>query len=113
MGFLNVLCGPRASDLKVNDMEQYNFNPRHLLSQITTVMVRIWKQDEHNRGSHGSTNTFTVALATSPEYSKETMAKVFSVIQRTKLISAQFIEEVACFLEDVRVCVCVCVCVCV
>ena len=45
VGFLDALCGPSASQLKVKDMDKYAFDPKRLLVQITTIVLRVWKQD--------------------------------------------------------------------
>ena len=49
LGFLDTLCGSRASELKVKDMEKYAFDPRRLLVQITSILLRVWQQDRGNR----------------------------------------------------------------
>ena len=73
VGFLDALCGPSASQLKVKDMDKYAFDPKRLLVQITTIVLRVWKQDKS--GSTGGEESFTVSLATHPDYSQATMTK--------------------------------------
>ena len=88
LGFLDVLCGPRASELKVKDMEKYSFYPRKLVSQITSIIVRVWHQDSASKPEEG----FVFSLATHPDFSHGTMAKCGSVLQQTSdsTLSADF-----------------------
>ena len=46
VGFLDALCGPSASQLRVKDMDKYAFDPKRLLVHITTIVLRVWKQDQ-------------------------------------------------------------------
>lgn len=77
LGFLNSLCGPRATELKVKDKEAYAFNPRKLIDTITTIVLRIWKQE-----SSMATNSFTRSMALHSEYSAATMSHVGSLLSR-------------------------------
>lgn len=88
LGFLDVLCGPRASELKVKDMEKYSFYPRKLVSQITSIIVRVWHQDSASKPEEG----FVFSLATHPDFSPGTMTKCGSVLQQTSdsTLSADF-----------------------
>lgn len=97
IGFLETLCGPRASELKVKDMEKYAFDPRRLLVQITTVLVRVWQQDRGNREREG----FIVSLALHPDFSQETMGRCATVLQKQKLLDAQLLTDYTCFLQEV------------
>jgi hypothetical protein len=45
LGFLDVLCGSKASDLNVKDKEKYNFDPKKLLSQIASIILRVWARE--------------------------------------------------------------------
>ena len=120
LGFLNSLCGPRAAELKVKDRETYNFNPRKLIETITTIVIRIWKQE-----SNMATSDFTTSMALHPEYSATTMYHVESLLARDNQAGAQafalFMKNVCyrelvcctCVLGQRCVCACVHVCVCV
>ena len=100
VGFLDALCGPSASQLRVKDMDKYAFDPKRLLVHITTIVLRVWKQDQRpttppspspssgggggsgsGRGLGGA-DCFTVSLATHPDYSVATMSKCGSVLQK-------------------------------
>ena len=113
LGFLNSLCGPRATELKVKDRESYAFNPRKLIDTITTIVLRVWKQESNmatTKESNMAANGFMKSIALHPEYSADTMSHVGSLLSRDNQTSAQ---TFALFMQNVRVCVCVGVlCVC-
>ncbi|KAL4069954.1 ubiquitin elongating factor core-domain-containing protein [Scleroderma yunnanense] len=46
---LEALVGPKCSELKVKEPEKYNFNPRHLLSDILQVYLNLSDQEEFVR----------------------------------------------------------------
>lgn len=97
LGFLDTLCGSRASELKVKDMEKYAFDPRRLLYQISMVLLRVWQQDRGKREKDG----FLVALATHPDFSQATLGKCASVLQKQKLVDPNFLTDYTCFMQEV------------
>ena len=99
VGFLDALCGPSASQLKVKDMDKYAFDPKRLLVQITTIVLRVWKQDKS--GSTGGEESFTVSLATHPDYSQATMTKCGSVLQKQMLGDPGFLGDFTNFIKQV------------
>lgn len=97
LGFLNTLCGPSASNLKVKDMEKYSFDPSRLVVQISSILVRVWQQDRTPTEGEG----FVSCLATHPDLSLATLSKCASVIQKSSLGEADVIGFNA-LLEKVR-----------
>lgn len=131
VGFLDVLCGPSASQLKVKDMDKYAFDPKRLLVQITTIVLRVWKQDKQptletapppsppssrSGGGSGSgrglggADSFTVSMATHPDYSAATMIKCGSVLQKQMLGDPAFLSDFNNFVKQVCI-VCTCTCI--
>jgi len=98
LGFLDTLCGSRASELKVKDMEKYAFDPRRLLYQISMVLLRVWQQDRGKREKDG----FLVALATHPDFSQATLGKCASVLQKQKLVDPNFLTDYTCFMQEIE-----------
>ena len=121
VGFLDALCGPSASQLKVKDMDKYAFDPKRLLVQITTIVLRVWKQDKQptleaappptsSSGSGhglGGADSFTVSMATHPDYSAATMIKCGSVLQKQMLGDPAFLSDFNNFVKQVCI-VCTC-----
>ena len=111
VGFLDALCGPSASQLKVKDMDKYAFDPKRLLVQITTIVLRVWKQDQPAAGSGGVSvggaaaagkESFTVSMATHPDYSQATMTKCGSVLQKQMLGDPTFLKDFSNFVQQVN-----------
>ena len=122
LGFLDALCGPSASQLKVKDMDKYAFDPKRLLVQITTIVLRVWKQDRPRVSNGGGSppsppsppagggggvaamgkDSFTVSLATHPDYSQTTMTKCASVLQKQMLGDPTFLAEFTEFIKQVK-----------
>ena len=107
VGFLYALCGPSASQLKVKDMDKYAFDPKRLLVQITTIVLRVWKQDQPSVSSGGRDggnsrkDSFTVSLASHPDYSKATMTKCGSVLEKQMLGDPAFLTDFTNFVKQV------------
>ena len=76
LGFLETLCGPKSSELKVRDMDHYSFKPRTLVSQIASVLVRAWTLEEGQRSTHH----ILEGVAEYPEYSASTMSKCGGIL---------------------------------
>ena len=105
VGFLDTLCGPSASQLKVKDMDKYAFDPKRLLVQITTIVLRVWKQDRSSvaasQAGHSKVDSFTVSLANHPDYSQATMTKCSSVLQKQMLGDPKFLSDFTEFVKQV------------
>ena len=96
-GFLNLLCGPRASELKVKDMDKYSFQPYTLLTQLVNILLMICRQEAQPRAHDG----FVSSLALFPDYSRATMDKVASVIQRRGSLSDDVVTQLISLIEEV------------
>ncbi|KIO02810.1 hypothetical protein M404DRAFT_27705 [Pisolithus tinctorius Marx 270] len=59
---LEALVGPKCSELKVKEPEKYNFNPRHLLSDILQVYLNLGDQDEFARAVANDGRTYKPEL---------------------------------------------------
>ncbi|KAI6042671.1 ubiquitin elongating factor core-domain-containing protein [Pisolithus marmoratus] len=59
---LEALVGPKCSELKVKEPEKYNFNPRHLLSDILQVYLNLSDQDEFARAVANDGRTYKPEL---------------------------------------------------
>ena len=118
VGFLDALCGPSASQLKVKDMDKYAFDPKRLLVQITTIVLRVWKQN-HPRVSNGGgsplstpspagggttmgKDSFTMSLSNHPDYSQTTMTKCASVLQKQMLGDPALLADFTDFIKQVK-----------
>ena len=99
MGFLDLLCGARQNELKIKDPERLHFDPRKIVSQIATVIARIW-QVESTNGTEK--NGFTGSLANHPDYSRSVVNKVASVLERHLLCGGDVIVLYRSFLEQVE-----------
>lgn len=96
-GFLNLLCGPKASELKVKDMNKYSFEPYTLLTQLVNILLMICSQEAQPRARNG----FVSSLALFPDYSRTTMEKVASVIQRRGSLSDDVLTQLKSLIEEV------------
>ena len=102
-------------------MDKYAFDPKRLLVQITTIVLRVWKQDQPtaavqaaasnsstSSGGSGSgsglgrADSFTVSLAAHPDYSQATMAKCGSVLQKQMLGDPGFLTDFTNFVKQVH-----------
>lgn len=110
LGFLNSLCGPGASNLKVKDMDKYAFNPTQLVLQISSILVRAWAQDSSHSSGGGGGGTkegaegragFVTCLVAHPDLSMSTMNKCLSVL-RMSLMSESEITAFSTFIEKIQ-----------
>ena len=95
LGFLNTLCGPGASNLKVKDMDKYSFDPTRLVLWICSILLRTWLQD-HAHGGAGAGVTedggLVECLATHPDLSQATMSKCASVLQMSGMSESDLLS---------------------
>ena len=78
-----MLCGRKAGELKVKDMDKYSFQPYSLLTQLVNILLMICRQEPQPRAHDG----FVSSLALHPDYERVTMDKMVSVIQRKGSLS--------------------------
>lgn len=98
-GFLDTLCGPKASELNVKDKEKYNFDPKKLLTQIASIILRVWTQECKN--STGGTEGFLISFATHPEFSQAVVDRWCGVVQKHNLLDPRSQKDYTNFLEEV------------
>ena len=100
-------------------MDKYAFDPKRLLLQITTIVLRVWKQDHprvsNDGGSPLSTPSpasggttmgkvsFTVSLSNHPDYSQTTMTKCASVLQKQMLGDPALLADFTDFIKQVKI----------
>lgn len=100
LGFLNTLCGPNASNLKVKDMDKYTFDPTRLVLQISSILVRVWIQDAAHNADSVASQGFVGCLATHPDFSEATMTKCATVLRMSSMGKAE-LTKFANLLEKV------------
>ena len=100
LGFLDTLCGPKASELNVKDKEKYAFDPKKLLAQIASIVLRVWTQDKRrvDAGKEG----FAISFATHPDYPEGAVGRWASVLRRHGLLDPRSLQEYGQFMEEVR-----------
>ena len=80
---LDLMVGPKSSQLRVERPEDYGFNPRVLLSEIVDVFLNL-----------GSKETFVVAVARDGRsYKPANLNKATQILKRWGLKSAQELDE--------------------
>ena len=97
MGFLDHLCGARQAELKVKDPDQLKFDPRKLVTQLAKVIVNIWRVEKNDVKENG----FTLSLAAHPDYSRQVVSKVLSILERHQLCGADIINDYKSLLAEV------------
>lgn len=97
LGFLETLCGPKAVELKVKDMDKYSFDPKKLVMQIASILVRVWRLEK----GQGLASTFLSAIVNFPEYSSPTMNKCVSILHKLNDRDAQLPAEVTALVQMV------------
>ena len=101
LGFLEALCGPKASDLNVKDKEKYNFDPKKLLSQIAAIVLRVWTQECRKTEEVSPTQGFLISFSTHPDFSQPVVDRWSAVLSRHGLLDPQSQKNFSSFLEEV------------
>lgn len=99
MGFLDVLCGARQSELKIKDPEKIQFDPRKIVSQLATIIAHIWQYENMNDLLE---NGFTISLVNHPDYNYSVVSKVLSILERHQLTNGHIITSYKSFIEQVN-----------
>lgn len=111
LGFIHTLCGPKASELNVKDKEKYNFDPKKLLAQIASIILRVWTQEcrQNSSGGRGEeaaggggSQGFLVSFGTHPEYSQGVIDKWSNVLRRHNLLDPAGQKDYTHFIEEVK-----------
>ncbi|KAJ2544407.1 Ubiquitin conjugation factor E4 [Coemansia sp. RSA 1822] len=92
---LQQLAGPKCSNLKVQDMQKYSFNPRVLLSELTSVYVHLGLRTSKQSAAALSEETeaidrFVMAVAEDDRsYSQALFDKAYFILEQRSLKSTQ------------------------
>ena len=78
-------------------MDKYSFQPYTLLTQLVNILLMICRQETQPRTPDG----FVFKLALFPDYSRATMEKVVSVIQRRGSLSDDVLTQLISLIEEV------------
>ena len=100
-GFLQTLCGPTASELNVKDKDKYNFDPKKLLAQIASIILRSWTQ-ECKQAVGVSGEGFLMSFGTHPEFSQGVIERWASVLRKHSLLDPRGLQNYEYFLEEVE-----------
>ena len=103
LGFLEVLCGSKASDLNVKDKEKYNFDPKKLLSQIAVIVLRVWTQECRQSEAVSPTEGFLVSFSTHPDFTQSVVDCWTNVLTRHSLLDPPSQRNFSTFLEEVMI----------
>ncbi|KZS93704.1 hypothetical protein SISNIDRAFT_474241 [Sistotremastrum niveocremeum HHB9708] len=89
---LDALVGPKCQDLKVKDMDKYQFNPRQLLSDILQVYINL-----------SGEGTFVQAIAgEGRSYKKELFERAAGIAKKRGLKTDMEIEQLRLFVVKVE-----------
>jgi ubiquitin conjugation factor E4 B len=89
---LEMLAGPRSSDLRTKDMEKYGFNPAELLSSVLSVYLNLAEEPE-----------FIQAVATEGRsYKKELFERAGEVALKKVLKTVDELEKLRTFVNKVE-----------
>jgi len=89
---LDALVGPRCDDLRVENKEKYNFNPRQLLSDVVQVYLNLSGQDAFIRAVAGDGRS----------YKKELFERAAKICSKNNLKSPAEVEELMVFVSKVE-----------
>ena len=89
---LDMLAGPRSSDLRTKDMEKYGFNPAQLLSSVLSVYLNLAEEPE-----------FIQAVATEGRsYKKELFERAGAVAEKKVLKTSDEVKTLVKFVNKVE-----------
>jgi ubiquitin conjugation factor E4 B len=89
---LDMLAGPRSSELRTKDMEKYGFNPAQLLSSVLSVYLNLAEEPE-----------FIQAVATEGRsYKKELFERAGEVALKKVLKTVDELQELRKFVNKVE-----------
>lgn len=85
--FLKYITGPERKKLKIKNPEEYNFDPKDLLSGVLEVYIHLEKADENG--------SFAIAIASDGRSYRDTMfAEAIGLVQRLGLMSPDKVERI-------------------
>ncbi|KAJ2318630.1 Ubiquitin conjugation factor E4 [Coemansia sp. RSA 2704] len=89
---LDQLAGPKCSNLRVQDMQQkYSFNPRVLLSELTSVYVHLGLSSSN--GSEAVDRFVMAVCADDRSYSHALFEKAYAILEQRSLKSPDSLER--------------------
>lgn len=89
---LVALAGPRCTELKVQNPEQYRFEPKKLLNDLVLIFVHLAHRPE-----------FIQAVARDGRsYNPEVFARAANILQRNHLFSSDEVSTLSLFVQNVN-----------
>ncbi|KAI9138821.1 ubiquitin elongating factor core-domain-containing protein [Paraphysoderma sedebokerense] len=89
---LNMLVGPKCTELKVKNPEKYRFQPKQLLSELIDIYLHLSPRQE-----------FVVSVAKDGRsYRKELFQKAAGVMVKTGMKSSSDISQLASFVDRIE-----------
>lgn len=89
---IEALVGPKCTELKVQNPEKYNFDPKALLSAIVGIFL--------NMSQH--TDFILAVVRDGRSYKKENFDRTCSILQKFSMRSSQDIEQLVDFVAKVE-----------
>ncbi|KAJ2809394.1 Ubiquitin conjugation factor E4 [Coemansia guatemalensis] len=101
---LDQLAGPKCSNLRVRDMQQrFSFNPRVLLSELTSVYVHLGlpANDMPSDEDSLAIKRFVMSVAADDRsYSTELFDKAYSILERRSLKDEHSLQRLRDFVQS-------------
>ncbi|KAJ2713679.1 Ubiquitin conjugation factor E4 [Coemansia spiralis] len=96
------LAGPKCASLRVADMQQrFSFNPRVLLSELTSVYIHLGLTSSQQQAPDDGVRRFVAAVAEDDRsYSPELFDKAFGILERWSLKSAESLARLQEFAQQ-------------
>ncbi|KAJ1669104.1 Ubiquitin conjugation factor E4, partial [Coemansia sp. RSA 25] len=90
---LKQLAGPKCSNLRVRDMkERFSFNPRVLLSEITSVYLHLGLASKASHNQAAVDKFVTAVVNDDRSYSADLFQEAYTILERLSLKDADSLE---------------------
>lgn len=89
--FFDALCGPKCSNLKVQNPEKYNFHPKLLLMKIAKLTLCFTHDPQ-----------FILSMANDPDCSPEILKKALYFLSREHIIDTHSCTQFESFINSVN-----------
>ncbi|KAJ2885629.1 Ubiquitin conjugation factor E4, partial [Coemansia asiatica] len=108
---LKLLTGPKCSSLRVRDMkERFAFNPRVLLSELTSVYIHLGLtlsetdsgQMESDEDQQAVSRFVTAVVEDDRSYSSGLFSDAYSILERWSLKSTESLEKLTLFADKCK-----------
>ncbi|XP_041374880.1 uncharacterized protein LOC121387745 [Gigantopelta aegis] len=96
-GFLESLCGTKAKDFKVKDMDKYNFSPKKLLSHIVEIILRISVQEKSRKDG------YLFSMVTDVDFEIGNLEKALTVLSSQGLTDVDTVQQLSDLIKQLRV----------